>query len=321
MTAATRTVTGTIYGESGAAWASQSVVFKLLTAHATATDGSVAQKSYTLTTDANGDFTATLAVPASDAWVYACTLPDGQYFEFNLEAGDATTLNALQADANLSATASPSALSDLITAHAAVASGVHGIEVDGTPADNEILAWDTTAGKFINQTAAEAGLSGAAALDDITDVTITAVADDEVLAYDSGGNWINQTAAEAGLATASNLSSHTGNTSNPHSVTAAQVDAIPEDAAILSKSGAYELAAGDEAKIIECDGTFSITLPNGLDTGFQAVIVNIGSGTITLAATTTLTSKDSNVTLPNQYGAATVYHAGSNVWRAFGDLE
>jgi hypothetical protein len=36
-------------------------------------------------------------------------------------------------------------------------------------------------------------------LDSLTDVVITAVADNEVLAYDSGGNWINQTAAEAGL--------------------------------------------------------------------------------------------------------------------------
>lgn len=39
-------------------------------------------------------------------------------------------------------------------------------------------------------------------LNDIDDVTITSVADNEVLAYDSGtSEWINQTAAEAGLAT------------------------------------------------------------------------------------------------------------------------
>ena len=30
------------------------------------------------------------------------------------------------------------------------------VEIDGTPADNELLAWDETAGKFINQTPAEA---------------------------------------------------------------------------------------------------------------------------------------------------------------------
>jgi hypothetical protein len=39
----------------------------------------------------------------------------------------------------------------------------------------------------------------AANLGDLGDVVIAAVANNEVLAYDSGGNWINQTAAEAGL--------------------------------------------------------------------------------------------------------------------------
>lgn len=116
------------------------------------------------------------------------------------------------------------------------------------------------------------------------------------------------------------LTTHTGNTSNPHSVTAAQVNAVPEDASILSKSVGYTLAAGDEAKIIECDGTFTITLPNGLDAGFQVVIVNVGSGTITLSAATTLQSKDAATQLANQYGLATVYHRGSNVWLAAGDL-
>lgn len=59
------------------------------------------------------------------------------------------------------------------------------------------------------------------------DVTISSVGDNECLAYDnSSGDWINQTAAEAGLATASDLTSHTGNTSNPHSVTATQAGAL-----------------------------------------------------------------------------------------------
>lgn len=102
--------------------------------------------------------------------------------------------------------------------------------------------------------------------------------------------------------------------------TATAADYVLKDAAILSKAAGYQLTTGDEAKIIECNGTFTITLPNGLDTGFQCTIVNVGTGTITLAAATTLQSKDSAVTLPNQYSAATVYHRGSNVWLAFGDL-
>jgi len=48
--------------------------------------------------------------------------------------------------------------------------------------------------------------SGAPALDGLTDVTITAVADDELLAYDSGtSEWINQTPAEAGVAPATTV--------------------------------------------------------------------------------------------------------------------
>lgn len=92
------------------------------------------------------------------------------------------------------------------------------------------------------------------------------------------------------------------------------------NATILAKTGAYQLVSGDNNKIIECDGTFTITLPNGLDTGFQAIIVNVGAGVITIAASTTLQSKDGNTKLSSQYGAASVYHRGSNVWVAMGDL-
>lgn len=46
------------------------------------------------------------------------------------------------------------------------------------------------------------GGGGATTLSSLTDVVVTTVADNEVLAYDStSGDWINQTASEAGLAT------------------------------------------------------------------------------------------------------------------------
>ena len=59
---------------------------------------------------------------------------------------------------------------------------------------------------------------------ELTDVTITSVGDNEVLAYDSSsGHFINQTASEAGLATSGTLTTHTSATSNPHTVTVDQV--------------------------------------------------------------------------------------------------
>ena len=63
-----------------------------------------------------------------------------------------------------------------------------------------------------------------------------------------------------------------------------------------------------------------VTLPNGLDTGFQVMIVNVGTGTITLSASTTLNTADSKTTITKQYGLVAAYHAGSNVWRAGGLL-
>jgi hypothetical protein len=61
---------------------------------------------------------------------------------------------------------------------------------------------------------------------ELTDVTISSVADNEVLAYDlASSEWINQTASEAGLATSGDLTTHSSDTSNPHGVTAAQAGA------------------------------------------------------------------------------------------------
>lgn len=116
------------------------------------------------------------------------------------------------------------------------------------------------------------------------------------------------------------LVAHEADTNNPHAVTAAQAEALPEDATINAQDEAYTLAASDAGKIIECDGTFTVTLPNGLDTGFQCVIVNVGTGTITLSAEATLQSADNAVTLTTQYNGAAVYHRGGNVWLAMGGL-
>jgi hypothetical protein len=106
------------------------------------------------------------------------------------------------------------------------------------------------------------------------------------------------------------------------SITESQIsdlgDYLPKNAGILSKSATYEVAAADNCKIIECSGTFTVTFPDGLDSGFQVTISNVGSGTITLAAATTLQGEGTQ--LATQYTGAVVYHRGSNVWLAMGKL-
>ena len=62
-------------------------------------------------------------------------------------------------------------------------------------------------------------------LGEMNDVNVTSLSDNEILQYDTASSkWINQTLAEADIASAATLSSHTGSTSNPHNVTAAQVN-------------------------------------------------------------------------------------------------
>jgi hypothetical protein len=59
-----------------------------------------------------------------------------------------------------------------------------------------------------------------------SDVTITSVADNEVLAYDSGGDWINQTAAEAGLSAVGHSHTESDITDLEHDATKIQGRAI-----------------------------------------------------------------------------------------------
>jgi hypothetical protein len=95
--------------------------------------------------------------------------------------------------------------------------------------------------------------------------------------------------------------------------------ALSKNAVLSAKTVAYELVAGDNGTAVRCSGTFTVTLPDGLDSGFQATIANIGSGTITLVADTTLNA--AGTTLPNQWTACIVLNVGSDVWEAYGALE
>jgi hypothetical protein len=83
-------------------------------------------------------------------------------------------------------------------------------------------------------------------------------------------------------------------------------------ATISLKEAAYELAQSDNNTIVECDGTFTVTIPTGLSTGFECVIVNIGTGVITIASNGTLRQTDSTYTLSEQYRACSLYHIGSD---------
>ena len=89
---------------------------------------------------------------------------------------------------------------------------------------------------------------------------------------------------------------------------------------ITGRTTTTAVDAGYANKTIEANGTFTITFPNGMTTGMQVDVVNVGTGVITLAASTTLQSRAGRTKLASQYVGASVYHRGSNVWLAVGDL-
>ena len=91
-------------------------------------------------------------------------------------------------------------------------------------------------------------------------------------------------------------------------------------ATIVPAAAQPTVLSTNNGDIYECSGTWTYTLPDGMVAGFQITIVNTDSGEITLAAVTTLQTKDGNTKLSNQYGAVSVYNRGSNVWLAIGDL-
>lgn len=91
-------------------------------------------------------------------------------------------------------------------------------------------------------------------------------------------------------------------------------------ALITAKTSNYTLTASDGNYIIECTGTFTITIPTGLGEGYEVTIVNLGTGVITIASNGTLRSKGSATTLAEQYSVASLYHSGDDVHVLFGDL-
>ena len=112
-------------------------------------------------------------------------------------AGSFTTLTASTSIAGTLATASQTN----ITAVGTIATGTW----QGTAVADSYIAsssnWNTAYG-WGNH--ASAGYLTTVAINGVSDITITSVADNEVLAYDnSSSTWVNQTAAEAGLATSS----------------------------------------------------------------------------------------------------------------------
>ena len=81
----------------------------------------------------------------------------------------------------------------------------------------------------------------------------------------------------------------------------------------------YTLTQADNGCLLKVDTTtnVTITLPNGLTTGFHCDVARWNTGTVTFSSLGTYQGR--GFTLPSRYSASTLVHEGSNVWSNYGD--
>ncbi len=300
-----RTVTGNTVLLTGSAQASQTVTF--VKRFATISGTVITQHgSTTTTTDASGNFSKALDCPADGSTSWTLVTPDGSEFDFTLPYGDGTSV------AVTTLISAPTVNADAVTLL------LDGYEPDlGNPGTNGHVLSSTTAGvrSWVAQSGGGAvdsvfGRTGAVAAES-GDYAASQVSDDSGEGQANVSDALNSLRGDVNT-TYDYIDTHQAATTTVHG------GILPEDAGIVTVSSGRDLATTDAGKILECSGTFSMTCPNGLDAGFQCTIVNVGSGTITIAAATTLQSDGTQ--LATQYTGATVYHRGSNVWLAMGRL-
>jgi len=93
-------------------------------------------------------------------------------------------------------------------------------------------------------------------------------------------------------------------------------------ATVNAKVADYTLVAGDSGEVITMTvgSANTLTIPTGLAAGFTAVIVQLGAGQTTIAASGTTLRSTPGLKLRAQYSMATVIHLGSEVYIVAGDL-
>lgn len=96
---------------------------------------------------------------------------------------------------------------------------------------------------------------------------------------------------------------------------------------VAAKTGAYTVQNGDQSKLLQLNGTFIVSIPTDATFSFlvgtQINLLNIGTGTITIAAVTpgtTTVNATPGLKLRTQWSSATLIKRAANTWVVVGDL-
>jgi len=199
---------------------------------------------------------------------------------------------------------------------------------------NQVLKTDGSGGlSWVDQSA------GASALNDLSDVTITAAATGEVLRY-NGSAWVDAVLAYSDLSgTPTNVSTFTNDAGYLTAITGENIGDLsdvtlttPTSGQVLSYNGSawvnaaasgggwtYSAITADPANAqagyhYSCTGTFTITLPtSGVSAGEEIRVKNMGTGTITIdPQTSNIDGSTTDYVMDVQYSAITLVSTGTH---------
>lgn len=166
--------------------------------------------------------------------------------------------------------------------------------------NNDYLIYSTALGKWTNQQLPISSITETVALgltlEGLGDISINAPANGQLLSYDATTNtWKNV----------------------PGGDISGKSDKLATFRPVASN---YTLVSGDSTKVIQVSGESTVTLPTGVDVGFQVLVVQNGTGEVTFSAPT-IYSSGGRFSLREQYSVATCIHLGAGQWYVFGDLK
>jgi hypothetical protein len=180
-----------------------------------------------------------------------------------------------------------------------------------SPADNEILAWNSATSTWINQTAAEAGLLTAETDPVFTASAAHGISSTDIAHWNSAYGWGNH--ASAGY-----LTTLTGTLDGYAKYSIADIQ---------QKTTSYTLVITDANDMIEVSSSSptTITVPTNASVAFptktEIHILQTGSGQITIAGDTGVTVNGTpGLNLRAQWSMATLIKRDTNTWLLVGDL-
>lgn len=119
--------------------------------------------------------------------------------------------------------------------------------------------------------------------------------------------------------------SYTGNISTTGNLTGGNASTLAGFGAQINTINiSYSLAASDNSEVVQSNASsaITITIPAGLPTGFNCMVLQYGAGQITFspASGVTIINRNSYNKTIGQYALATVLHIGSNIVIISGEL-